>query len=134
VRYALLLAAAIGLLLTRPAMATPCAGVDRALSETQKPALAREIGRQLGRAVIDVLRVFRDGRWAIFYVETQDSDPPFLFFSSDPANARYVTLWSGAAMRSEEAAMRRWVEKEAVGIPPRLAACFARYVTKGRNQ
>lgn len=133
VRYALLVSVAVGLSLVRPAMATPCAGVDRgALSETQKPALAREMARQLGRRVIDVQRVFRDGRWVIFYVATQDSDPAFLFFSGDPASTRYVTLWAGAAARSEEAAIQTWVEKEALGIPPRLAACFAWHVTNDR--
>jgi hypothetical protein len=40
----------------------------------------------------------------------------------------------GAATKFEEASIRNWAEKNAPGIPKRLARCFAWYVTKDRNR
>lgn len=113
---------------------SPCAGVDRALPESRKLAWAPGIARQLGVPSVDVLQSFRFGSWHIIYVDTHQSDEAFLFYPKDPASARYVTLWGGAAMWDEEQDIRSWVIKNAPGIPKRLAACFAWHVTKHRDR
>jgi hypothetical protein len=72
--------------------------------------------------------------WQIIYVETPDTDSPFLFFHGDPLGTHFVTLWAGAARSQEEGAIKAWVIKNASGIPESLATCFAWYVTKVRNR
>jgi hypothetical protein len=68
-------------------------------------------------------------------VKTPDSHPPFLFFKDDPGKTRYVTLWSGMAAIFEKQAMKQWALDNAPGIPKKLAACFAWFVTQtDRNQ
>ena len=57
----------------------------------------------------------------IYQVAPPDTDPAFLFFSGDPVSHRYVALWAGVAVPSEERVVRRWVSKNAPGIPKPLA-------------
>jgi hypothetical protein len=108
----------------------PCSGVDRGLTNARKSVLAPALARQLHVSTVDVLQSFAEFDWSIIYVETQESDPPFLFFSGDPLSSHYVTLWAGAAMEDEEQEIRTWTIKNAPGIPPGLASCFAWHVTR----
>ena len=119
--------------LTSVACASPCSGVDRQLSEERKAELAPEIAKQLNATRVDVLQSFRLGRWSIVYVDTHQADEAFLFFADDPLVNHYVTLWSGAASKSEEKSVKGWVVKNAPGIPHRLASCFAWHVTRNRD-
>ena len=82
---------------------------------------------------VDVLQSFQLGRWSIVYVDTHESDSAFLFYSNDPRTSHYVTLWSGSAQNNEEQSIEDWAVKNAPGIPPKLAKCFAWHVTKDRN-
>ena len=111
-----------------------CDGVNRDLTPHRKAALAPEIAKQLNVKSVDVLQSFRFGTWQIIYVSTEESDPPFLFYSGDPLRTRYVTMWSGAARMDEEQEIRAWTLKNAPGIPRRLASCFAWHVTKAQDQ
>jgi hypothetical protein len=124
-----------------------CIGVDRNLSEQDKsiwaPPITRHLNIQLATTLqkpisiqaSDILLSLGYGGWHIIYVDTHVSDESFLFYNAQPTKcAAYITLWSGAAMASEEAEIKRWVQDNAEGIPPELAGCFARYVTKGRVQ
>ncbi len=115
------------------ASASPCDGVDHHLSDETKTALAPALAKQLNVSVVDVLQSYRLGRWSIIYVDTHEADEAFLFFADDPLASHYVTLWSGAALRTEEKRIKRWVLKNAPGIPKRLASCFAWHVTKNRD-
>lgn len=74
------------------------------------------------------------GSWRILNVETPTADDAFLFFSSNPATHRYVTLWPGAADAGETGSIRAWVIENAPGIPTKLAACFADHVTLHRDE
>lgn len=114
--------------------ATPCDGVDRTLTNESKATLASAIAGQLRYKRVDVLQSFRDGNWQILYVDTHESDNGFLFYSHDPRRSRYITIWGGVALDDEESAIRRWALKNAPGIPPRLAKCFAWHVTNGRDK
>lgn len=112
--------------------ASPCDGVDRSLMSKTKSALAPEIARQLHAQRADVLQSFRFEGWSIIYVDSHEADNAFLFYSHDPLRSHYVTLWSGAAMGDEGSSIKDWTLKNAPGIPSKLAACFAWYVTEGR--
>lgn len=92
------------------------------------------IARQLHAQKVDVLQSFRLDGWTILYVDSHEADEAFLFYSHDPLRPRYITMWSGAAARNEEQSIRAWTLKNAKGIPPKLASCFAWYVTNDRQQ
>jgi hypothetical protein len=113
---------------------SPCDGVDRNLTANHKLAFAPAIARQLRVQRVDVLQSFRFGGWIILYVNSHDADEAFLFYPHDPLHTRYVTMWSGAAAWNEEESIRAWTVKNAPGIPPRLASCFAWHVTSDRDQ
>lgn len=115
------------------AWASPCNGVDRYLGNERKTVLAPAIAKQLGVSTIDVLQSFKLGSWHIIYVDTHETDEAFLFYASDPLTSRYITLWSGAASKIEESAIKDWAIKNAPGVPPRLAGCFAWHVSKNRD-
>jgi len=125
----------IGVLTPRHAWsASPCGGVDRSLTNDRKAILAHGIARQLHVQSVDVLQSFRAGGWTIIYVDSHDADEAFLFYSHDPLTGSYITLWSGAATRDEEQAIKKWTLKNAPGIPQKLANCFAWHVTKDRDR
>lgn len=111
-----------------------CSGVDRALSAKRAEAYGPAVAKQLGLKRAKVQRSFRFHNWSILYVEPikPEMENVFLFFSANPTRGRYVAQWSGAAAEYEERAIRTWTLKNAPGIPRKLAACFAWYVTKGR--
>jgi len=126
-------------------IASPCAGIDRSLSETRKeqlaPVISTHLNSQLAPGIAgrinlktsDVLQSFRYGKWHIVYVNTHLTDEPFLFYQSDPVQSRsYITIWAGAATRNEEDAIRQWVRTNAPSIPNKLSNCFAWHVTKDR--
>jgi hypothetical protein len=127
--FALLLLAACG-----QASATSCDAVSHALTNAQRIAWAPVLARQLKVSSVSVSQSFALADWHIIYVETPDTDSPFLFFHGDPLSTRFVTLWAGAARSQEEVAIKAWVIKNASGIPESLATCFAWYVTKVRNR
>ncbi len=113
--------------------ATPCDGVDHSLTTERRVALAPAIARQLHVPVVDLLQSFRLHGWSIIYVETYQSDEAFLFYPHNPLRNHYVTLWSGAARTDEGKQIKKWAEKNAPGIPLKLAKCFAWYVTNNRE-
>ena len=114
--------------------ASACDNVDRSLTNNGKAALAPVIARQLHAQKVDVLQSFRLDGWTILYVDSHEADEAFLFCSHDPLRTRYITMWSGAAARNEEQSIGAWTLKNAQGIPPKLASCFAWYVTNDRKQ
>ena len=122
------------LLFASVAMASPCRGIDQALSPEAKASLAPTIAKQMQTSNVEVLRSFRGGDWSILYVDPHDSDEAFLFYSGNPQISHFVTLWAGAATTHEQATIRKWVRINAPGIPAPLAACFAWYVTQGRTE
>lgn len=114
--------------------ATPCSGIDRSLTVSQKTAYGRAVASSLHVGTVEVLQSFRFDNWRILYVETGNSDETFFFFAGDPATKPFVTRWAGGASPAEEAAIQSWTVAHAAGIPGALAACFAWHVTKDRDQ
>lgn len=124
----------VGLLLvSRVATASPCDSVGRDLSDSQRSAWATTIAGQLNMPAVTVLQAFGLKDWKIVYVQTPNSDPPFLFFHGAPDKVHFVTLWSGGARPAEESSIRMWVIKNAPGIPSDLASCFAWHVSNARD-
>ena len=113
--------------------ATACTGVDRRIAGTDKPALERAISAEMDLPRVELLRSFRYAGWSILYVSTFVTDETFLFYRRDPPRGRSLTRWGGAARMDEGPEIRRWVRANAPGIPQRLTACFARYVTRDRD-
>lgn len=116
------------------ASATSCNAVSQALTNVQRIAWAPVLAKQLKVSSASVNQSFALADWRIIYVETPDTDSPFLFFHGDPLSTHFITLWAGAARSQEEGAIKAWVIKNAPGIPEPLAACFAWHVTKVRNR
>lgn len=114
--------------------ASPCDGVDRGLTGKSRAEWAPVIARQFHAQKVDVRQSFRFEDWSIIYVDTHESDNAFLFYSHGPLRSHYVTAWGGAAMKNEEQSIKAWTVKNAPGIPPKLAGCFAWYVTNARTQ
>ncbi|HEY4088227.1 MAG TPA: hypothetical protein VGM43_19980 [Bryobacteraceae bacterium] len=116
------------------ANSSPCASVDRTLTEERKKALAPVIAKQLSVASVDVLQSFANGGWNIIYVDTHESDEAFVFFPGEPGAIHYLTLWGGAATENEEQEIKDWTTRNAPGIPRDLASCFAWHVTRDRDR
>jgi len=112
---------------------SPCGGINRGLSKGDQIGLSRRVSDLQGRRV-DVLQSFRFHGWTILFVEPYTSDEEDLFFAHDPFSSRYVALWGGGvAPTFEKKNVRRWVLKNAQGVPRKLASCFAWYVTADRG-
>ena len=116
------------------ALATSCDAVSRKLTNAQRATWAPVLAEQLAVSSVSVSQSFALAGWHIVYVETPNTDPPFLFFHGDPNRTHFVTLWAGAARSQDEGAIKAWVVKNAPGIPAQLATCFAWYVAKARSQ
>lgn len=112
--------------------AAPCSGIDRELAENRKSQLEAVVKRQLNLNFSEILESYRYKNWSIVLVETHVSDEPYLFFHGNPLMSRYVTLWAGAARRTETKKMKEWAIRNAPGIPAKLASCFAWHVTQDR--
>jgi hypothetical protein len=119
---------------SRLTLAAPCDRVSRGLTDSQKDEWSSSIARQLGVGSVLVRQVFGFQGWKIVYVETPNSDPPFLFYHGNPAETKYTAMWSGAAGMNEEGSMLSWTSSQVHGIPATLAKCFAWHVTNARDQ
>lgn len=117
-----------------PALAAPCDKVSRGLTDSQKNEWSSSIARQLDVRSVFVRQVFGFQGWKIVYVETPNSDPPFLFYHGNPAETKYTAMWSGAAGTNEEGPILSWTTNQVHGIPATLAKCFAWHVTSARDQ
>jgi hypothetical protein len=120
-------------ILASSALGAPCSYVDHSLNKKTKLALAPAIATQLDVEKVDVLQSYRLGGWSIIYVDAHKGDEVFLFYAKNPLTDKYITMWSGAATRDEEKAIKDWTLKNAPGIPNQLASCFAWQVTVARN-
>jgi hypothetical protein len=142
-----LLAISAFLLISAAAHASPCTGVDRTLTQSQKiaflPSIERHLNNQLCKGLgqiismsaEDIFQVFRVDKWHIVYVNSHVSDEPFLFYNSTPDGAeRYLTAWAGGAAMDEGPEIYAWLLREAPGIPHKLASCFAWHVTRDRDK
>lgn len=113
---------------------SPCDSINRSISESEKvrlaPILAKQLKRHLDVTKVSVLQAFKYGTWQIYYVEPQDWDAVYLFFSNDPEKIEYLNLWGGVARPEEEADVLSWTNKKVPGIPSTLAKCFAYHVTQ----
>jgi len=115
-------------------VAAPCDKVSRELTNSQKDEWSSSIARQLAVESVSVRQAFGFQGWKIVYVETPNSDPPFLFYRGNPAGTKFVTMWSGAAGANEEGGILAWTTRHVHGIPSTLAKCFAWHVTQARDR
>lgn len=122
-------AAALLVLCGSLACAAPCDGIDRAVGLVRSRALVPALRRQLRARSVEVLQSYSSGSWSILYVDTHETDRLYLFFSGNPLRSRYVTLWNGSAPPEDEQGVLKWTLRNAPGIPPPLARCFAWHVT-----
>ena len=114
--------------------ATPCNGIDRSLSESQKTDWAITIAKQLKFDSVDINQAFTFKGWHIIYIDNHFSDEPYLFYSGNPtAKSNSVTSWSGAATIFETSEIEQSILQNAPGIPRQLASCFAWHVTLNRD-
>ncbi|WP_257387101.1 hypothetical protein [Tahibacter caeni] len=107
------------------AAADPCAGIDRALAEADRTALAPLIGRQLELRGVTIRESLHSGDWRVFLIGARGADDSFVFYAGDPASQRYVDAIGTFALPDGEAAIRRWLTESFTTMPGALAACVA---------
>ncbi|MBV2169539.1 MAG: hypothetical protein KUL82_12610 [Bdellovibrio sp.] len=117
--------------------ATPCDKMDVGLHQKEKVRISYVIASNLKKEMpqisdVEILKIFKSGSWSMIYVGTKVSDETILFYKRDPLKSSFIAKWSGAAMVGEDKELEIWARQNAVGIPDRLAKCFAWYVTTGR--
>jgi len=125
------LAVAILIFVSIFAYSKPCQGIQQAISPSRKAKLEPAIAKQLNLEKVVVNRIFQKGAWYIIHVGTYSSDDRFLFYHGDPLTSLFITEWGGVAARHEGNEIMQWAKLNAKGIPDQLAACFARFVTRG---
>lgn len=109
---------------------SPCSGIDRSLTPQAQRQLESAIANEQHRAQVAVSDIFRSKGWSIVYTDASDGDEPYLFYSRSPEQGAHpVTIWSGGGAIFETTDIARQVMKDAPGIPPKLAECFAWHVT-----
>ncbi|MCQ4163307.1 hypothetical protein [Tahibacter harae] len=105
--------------------AEPCAGVDRALDEAERPGLVALAARQLEVRGVAVHASLRSGDWRVLQVTARNMDESYVFWSGDPHSQRFVEAIGSFALPQGEAATARWLVENVPGIPKPLAACVA---------
>jgi hypothetical protein len=117
--------------------AAPCQGMEKKLTAKEKAELGRAIARQYSAAEkmevpsAEVMCVFASGDWSIIRALPYAAEPLYFFYRGNPLTNSYVTSWYGIVMPEDEPEVKKWALENVPGIPPKLAACFARYVTQG---
>ncbi|MES2015197.1 MAG: hypothetical protein V4484_01780 [Pseudomonadota bacterium] len=112
--------------------ATPCNGVERSLGARRQFQLEAVIAKEQKREKVHIYESFSSDGWLVLYTDASDGDSPYLFYATDPIKgARPVTRWSGGATIFDTSEVAQWVQKNAPGIPARVANCFAWHVTLG---
>jgi hypothetical protein len=96
---------------------TSCTNVRHGVTEAQRREWWPSINRQLGGKLTAINQIFAQGDWVVVFVDLRSADSPFLFFHGNPAKTQFVTMWSGAAMRSERKAVQDWTLINVPGIP-----------------
>jgi hypothetical protein len=125
--------------ISAPALATPCSGIDRTLTEDRKVSLSPIITQQVSRGFNDVesvgvLQSFHYQDWYVIYVDTHASDDAFLFYKGDPAHNDYLSLLSGTFLKQDEGKVLKSLQRgKAKEIPKPLARCIAWHVTNERD-
>jgi len=119
---------------TNQGHASPCDGVDHALTKQQKSELAPVIASQLKVKKVEVLEMLRYKGWSIIYVNPYKYEPPYLFFSGDPKSTQHLYGWSGVALPGEEGEVKAWIQNHVTGIPKEFAGCFAWHVIYTRDK
>jgi hypothetical protein len=111
--------------------ATPCAGVDQALSSARKQEYAALVANFLSnkakRSEIKVMSFMQEGAWSVAYVSTPVSDDGYVFFEETQGAKHGKDVWGGMAQPAEQPEITTWAKK--LGAPDNLARCFARHAT-----
>lgn len=118
---------------------SPCEGMIKNLSEKNKADLEDAIAKQLNSpekvkvSSVALRRVLASHNWSIIHVAPPRAEDVVLFYAGNPLTSRYVTvwattMWADAMFNDDEPKIKAWVLKNAPGIPPKLASCFAWYV------
>jgi hypothetical protein len=111
--------------------ATPCAGVDQALTSARKQEYATLVASFLSNkakpAQIKVMAFMREGAWSVAYVSTPVSDDGYVFFQETQGANHGKDVWGGMAQPSEQPEIAAWAKK--LGAPDNLARCFALHAT-----
>ncbi|MES1982623.1 MAG: hypothetical protein V4443_09110 [Pseudomonadota bacterium] len=122
------------------ALASPCTGIDRTLTEERKaillPIITKQVAQQLHNVEsVEVLQSFHYRDWYIINVNTHVSDEGYLFYKGDPSKNNYLTILAGAYTKDDERFVLKSIQDgKAKGIPKALARCIAWHVTKGQSQ
>jgi hypothetical protein len=122
--------------------AASCPGATMTLPDAKRTSYAQAAERHLrsklppdaaARVTVsssDVLSYTKLGNWVVLHIETHSTDPPYLFYSAAPDKAAsYVSLWAGAARKSEAQEIKLWVLRNVHGSKRELAVCFSSMVT-----
>jgi hypothetical protein len=127
-------------IISSAALASPCTGIDRTLTEERKAALAPIISRQVAQQLhdvesVEVIQSFYYRDWYIIEVNTHVSDEGFLIYKGDPSKGNYLKILAGAYTKEDERVILKSIQVgKTKGIPKVLARCIAWHLTKGQSQ
>ena len=111
--------------------ATPCVGVDEALTSARKQeyaALVADFLRNKAKpSQIKIMGFMREGAWSVTYAATPVRDDGYVFFEQTQGGKRGKDVWGGMGEPSEQPEIAAWAKK--LGAPDNLARCFARRAT-----
>jgi hypothetical protein len=121
---------------------SPCEGVTQTKGENikNKAALEVAITKQLKDLVrkynspklkVTLLYAYAQDNWTILIVSLVENSDSYahLFYSGNPLTNRYVTSFEGSDWGKDMQTIKDWVLKNAPGIPPNLASCYAWHQT-----
>jgi len=129
-------AASILILTAEEGEASPCSQIwQKSLTEATALISAEAIRASLPPVMLGHAPVYEHmsvGPWHIVWAEPDDGEPAALFIKLDGKTPRLAEVWGGVVREDERRSIENWALTLAPQFPPRLAQCFAWYVTVGR--
>lgn len=104
--------------------AASCSGVDTRLTPERQTHFAPIVASMAGDAAgARVTGYGQEGAWIFVHATFATLEPAFFFFRTEGGAMHYVDLWAGFTVEEERAEDIAWAR--GIGLPERLAACFA---------
>jgi hypothetical protein len=99
--------------------ATPCVGVDQALTSARKQEYAALVANFLRNKAkpsqIEVIGFMQEGAWSVAYASTPISDNGYFFFAEERGTRRAKDVWGGIGVPAEQPEITAWAKK--LGAP-----------------
>ncbi len=106
---------------------TSCAGMETGLSSARRQEYAGLVADAVERKVkpseVTIHKFLSNGSWRVVYADIPIADPGYFFFQEVEGRKHFKDVWGGVAQPEDRPELTSWARK--LGVPERLAACFA---------